>query len=178
MMAVFAALVWSGCSAQDSAPPPAPLSISGFSSRQTAGEDPQFDVTAGRAWMMASSEDMVIQNVRFRLFRDGRPVGRASADTGFFYPELKNVELYGGVTYDADDDSLHIRSERMAWDSKTSILRCDTAVRGTLGAFSFSADQLDISRISRPAASSAGVSDADRTRSVMLLRNATFMGPG
>lgn len=165
-------LIFSGC-ARLTPPPPEPvIQVSGFNSRESEGEDPVFDLTAARAILqsapgdsnpkMISASVMNIENVRFTVFSAGKKTGVVAADTGIYTPSLKTVELTGSVTYNALDDSFHVRAERMAWDPAMSVLSCETSVTGTFRHFDFTAERLDISR----------------SRNVFILHSATFSGPG
>ncbi len=162
-----------GCgSRQPPAPAPAALVVEGFNSRETAGEEPIFDLSAAEARVVSSviassardqrsGEVIDIRDVRFILFQNGAQSGRISADSGFFSPADKSVELHGRVTYTSVQDSLSLRAGRMSWNPRTSILRCDQAVEGSFRQFQFSADQMLL----------------PRDRSVFHLQRATFSGP-
>ncbi|OGH55915.1 MAG: hypothetical protein A3G34_05250 [Candidatus Lindowbacteria bacterium RIFCSPLOWO2_12_FULL_62_27] len=183
----MAAILHAGC-AQPAPPKDTPaLVVEGFSSMESKGEEPVFDLKASQAWLRQSvagrisasgapsagvsdagrrggapQEAMHIRDVRFTLFRGGRPSARIRADTGTYHPMDKSVELIGRVIYNAVDDSLYVRAEKMAWDPARSILSCETDVEGAFRQFQFTGDRLDITR----------------GRDVLHLHNATFVGPG
>ena len=149
------------------------LVVLGFTSRESAGEDPVFDLSAAKAEMrvdpkmpgggLESEQAMMnIEGVRFSMFRGGQKSGVVQADSGIFLPEDKSVELHGHVTYDALDDSFHVRSDKMAWDPRSARLICERDVEGQFRQFKFTADRLDMAR----------------SRNVFYLRNSTFIGPG
>lgn len=137
------------------------LQVDGFTSRETVGEEPMFDLKASKAKMF-TEQNMDIQDVRFTLFRNGVQSGLASANFGLFNPRDKTVELHGKVIYRAFDDSFQVQAQKMAWDPKASVLICETDVSGFFREFQFSADRLDIAQ----------------NRSAFHLKRATFSGPG
>lgn len=142
------------------------LVVSGFTSRETSGEESLFDLSASTARMvpvLASEEPiMQIEGVKFVLFRQGQKSAAVSADSGSFDPKTKAVEFHGRVSYTALDDSFHVRSSNMAWDPESSTLICEHDVEGFFRDFQFTAARLDIAR----------------SRRVFYLQNATFVGPG
>ena len=158
------------------------FTIHGFTTRETRGVEPVFDLSAAQAKMRLReggfspgpanaegsdsagnpAESMDIQDVRFVVFRNGAKSGLISSDTGSFYPGDKIVELKGHVIYTALDDSFHLQAEKMAWDPKASILTCQDSVCGFFRNFEFTADRLDMTR----------------SRNVFHLHNAKFEGPG
>lgn len=159
--------ILTSCAGPARPPEEIPVVVSGFSSRESVGEDPLFDLKASQAWMHRADGSgtpslMSIRDVLFTLFKEGQKSAVVSADTGLFYPGDNTVELRGGATYNAVDDSFHVHAEKMAWISSAGVLRCETDVEGAFRSFQFSADRLDI----------------HRTRNVLHLHHATFVGPG
>lgn len=165
MAVLMAGAFCSGCAGPKPAPEEPPLMLSGFSSRETVGEEPIFDLKASQAALDRAAPDtslMRIRDIRFTLFRRGRRSAVVSADSGVFHPTDKTVELRGRVVYNALDDSFQVRAETMAWDPKAAVLSCETNVEGVFRSYVFSGDRLDV----------------DRARTVLRLRRATFAGPG
>lgn len=168
LLALVCLCLWlflSGCSGPAQPKEELPLVVSGFTSRETVGEEPVFDLKASQAVMrrsQAAPVAMNIQDVHFTLFRASRKSALVSADTGLFHPEDKSVELRGRVIYNAVDDSFHVQAERMAWNPEVSLLSCETGVEGFFRSFQFTATRLDISR----------------SRNVLNFHHSTFVGPG
>lgn len=149
--------------------------IIGFASRESVGDTPLFDLRAARAQVFLlenavsvgtqlglETSVMSIHHVNLTLFRGGMRSGDVAGETGMFYPSTKVVELHGGVTYNAVDDSFHVEASSMEWQPGSALLVCKDDVTGNYRQFQFTADRIDISR----------------ARGVFRLWNAEFIGPG